>query len=50
MNDTCRIKIIEVEVQENGIIRGFDGQIIARLVDDCSFEELIECEGELNAR
>jgi len=42
MSDVCRTKKLKVEVQENGIIRGPSGRIIARLVTDCSFEDLPE--------
>ena len=48
MSDICRTKTIEVEVQENGIIRGLDGGIIARLTDDASFEDLNGPVADLN--
>ncbi len=41
MSDICRTKTLEVEVQENGIIRGPDGRIIARLAEGI-FEDLVE--------
>ncbi len=41
MSDFCRTKNIEVEVQENGIIRGLNGRIIARLAEGI-FDELLE--------
>jgi len=40
MSDACKTKIVEVEIQENGIIRDSDGFIIARLVKDVNFEDL----------
>ena len=40
--DICRTKKIEVEVQENGIMRNVAGWIIARLDDDFSFEQCEE--------
>ena len=42
MSDVCQTKIVEVEIQENGIIRGPDGRIIARLTDDNDFYDLEE--------
>ena len=38
--DACKTKTLEVEVQENGIIRGPDGWIIARLGPGVTFENL----------
>lgn len=42
MGDFVATKKLEVEVQENGIIRTLEGEIIARLVDGVDFEELVE--------
>lgn len=42
--DTCRTKNIEVEVQENGIIRDSNGWSMARLDDDYPFEDIVEIE------
>jgi len=36
--DACKIKTLTVDIQENGIIRGPDGHIIARLSDDIEFD------------
>jgi hypothetical protein len=40
MGDFIPTKIVKVEVQENGIIRTLEGEIIARLVDGAVFEDL----------
>ncbi len=40
--DTCRTKNIEVEVQENGIIRDSNGWLMSRLGDDYPFEAITE--------
>jgi len=40
--DICRTKIVEVEVQENGIIRDSQGWPMARLGDDYPFEDVVE--------
>jgi len=42
MGDFCATKIVTVEIQENGIIRGPDGDIIARLVESASFQDIVE--------
>lgn len=38
MSDECKIKILTVNVQENGIIRNLSGYMIGRLYDRVSFD------------
>ena len=39
MNDSCKILILDgVIIQENGIIRNKNGQLIGKLCDDIDFE------------
>ena len=45
MSDSCRTKMVLMEVQENGIIRrASDGYLVGRINDDISFDSLEEFE------
>ena len=43
--DVCRIKNTKVVIQENGIIRDFNGWSMGRLDGDYPFEAVVEEEG-----